>query len=95
MDGIGLKVGQVVKSKAGRDKGKLFIVLNVEDPYAYIADGSLRKVEKPKKKKIKHLIKYNVVDENIRTKILNGKKPTNTELCKSLLNINLNDVCEE
>lgn len=51
MDGIGLKVGQVVKSKAGRDKGKLFIVLNVEDPYAYIADGSLRKVEKPKKRK--------------------------------------------
>ncbi|MDI6601294.1 MAG: KOW domain-containing RNA-binding protein [Thermoanaerobacteraceae bacterium] len=95
MDGVDLKVGQVVKSKAGRDKGRLFIVLNVEDPYAYIADGLLRKIEKPKKKKIKHLMKYNVIDESIRNKIVNGKKFTNAELRKILLNISLNELNEE
>lgn len=95
MDGVDLKVGQIVRSKAGRDKGRLFIVLNVEEPYVYIADGSLRKIEKPKKKKSKHLVKYNFIDENIRTKLIDGKKITNSELRKILLNINLNEHYEE
>jgi len=49
-------LGQLVCSKAGRDKGKYFIILDIiDDNYVYICDGSLRTIEKPKKKKIKHL----------------------------------------
>ncbi len=95
MDGVDLKAGQVVMSKAGRDKGKLFVVLNVEESYAFIADGSLRKIEKPKKKKMKHLIKYNIIDDSIRGRLISGKKITNAELRKILLNINLNSMDEE
>ncbi len=47
--------GRVVISRAGRDRGRLMAVLRVEGEYAYVADGDLRKAEKPKKKKIKHL----------------------------------------
>lgn len=50
-----IKIGSVVRSKAGRDKGNLFLVVDVRDGYAYVADGKLRKTEKPKKKKLKHL----------------------------------------
>lgn len=48
-------IGSAVCSKAGRDKGRYFAVLSLEDDFAYIADGDLRKVQKPKRKKLKHL----------------------------------------
>ena len=56
-------VGSVVYSKAGHDKRKIFLVLSVEQDYAYIADGSLRKLEKPKKKKLIHLQSTNFTVE--------------------------------
>ncbi len=48
-------VGSIVCSKAGRDKGRFFAVLSLEDDYVYIADGDLRKCDNPKRKKRKHL----------------------------------------
>ena len=55
--------GSLVYSRAGRDKGGLFLVLHVENGYAYLADGEVRKVLKPKKKKLKHLNNTNTVLE--------------------------------
>ena len=49
-----MEVGQVVFSKCGRDKGRAFVVLSVEDEYVFLSDGQLRPLNKPKKKKIKH-----------------------------------------
>ena len=45
----------IIESLAGRDKGKFFYVIDTEDNYVLIADGRIRKVENPKKKKLKHL----------------------------------------
>lgn len=57
-----IKIGQIVKSKAGRDKGRIFIVCSVEDEQnVLVCDGDLRKLDSPKKKKIKHLMIYNTV----------------------------------
>ena len=48
--------GQIVKSKAGHDKGCVFFVVEVlDDEYVLIADGGRRKYDSPKKKKVKHL----------------------------------------
>lgn len=66
-----ITVGTIAYSKAGRDKHNMFIVLKVEDGYAYIADGDTRKAEKPKKKKLIHLQKTNYVYENISENIEN------------------------
>lgn len=54
-----IQAGSLVYSKAGRDKTNLLLVLSVDGEYAYVADGKLRTVEKPKKKKLKHLQKTN------------------------------------
>ena len=54
-----IQAGSLVYSKAGREKAKLLLVLRTEGEYAYVADGDLRKVENPKKKKLKHLQKTN------------------------------------
>ena len=50
----GLSIGQIVISSQGRDKGAFMIIVGVEPSYVYLADGKLRKAEKPKKKKIGH-----------------------------------------
>ena len=49
-----MQIGQVVFSKCGRDKGRAFVVLSVEGEYVFLADGQLRPLNKPKKKKAKH-----------------------------------------
>ena len=47
--------GMVVRSKAGHDKGCFFVVVKVENGFAYIADGKHRTVLSPKKKNPLHL----------------------------------------
>ncbi len=67
-----IKVGQVVKSKAGRDKDKLFIVLDiVDDFYVLLVDGRLRKLETPKTKNIKHVMIYNSIVDDLSEKKAN------------------------
>ena len=57
-----MAIGQVVKSRAGRDRDTIFLVLEIIDrENVFIVDGNLRKLENPKKKKIKHLVVYNKV----------------------------------
>lgn len=46
----------VVRSLAGHDRGGLFAVIDLaDDTHVLIADGKRRKVEKPKRKKCRHL----------------------------------------
>ena len=52
-----IKIGDVVKSTAGRDKDGFFLVIDLKDGFAYIADGKTRKIGNLKKKNVKHLIK--------------------------------------
>ncbi len=47
--------GNVVLATAGKEKGALFIVIAIENRYAYIADGKRLRANKPKKKSFKHL----------------------------------------
>ncbi len=69
--------GQLVKSKAGRDKDRTFIIIAIiDDEYVTIVDGDLRRVEKPKRKKIRHLSKFNRVSELFQ-QALSGNELTN------------------
>ncbi|MBU5668903.1 KOW domain-containing RNA-binding protein [Peptoniphilus sp. MSJ-1] len=57
---LGLLKGQIVRSKKGRDEGKVFVISEVIDKdYLFLVDGKLRKLDRPKKKKVKHLYIYN------------------------------------
>ena len=56
MSSFPMEVGRVVFSKAGRDAGHYFVVVAVLDKdHVAIANGCQRKVDNPKKKKIKHI----------------------------------------
>ena len=60
-------------SKAGHDRGRLYIVLGVRDGMLQAADGVHSHVDKPKKKNEKHMqLVYNVSPE-IRDLLKNAK----------------------
>ena len=48
-------LGGIVISKRGRDKGRPFVIVGMDGDYLRLADGKLRKLEKPKKKKAMHV----------------------------------------
>ncbi len=56
-----IETGSVVKSVAGHDSERLYVVTSVQGGYVTLADGRLRPLEKPKRKSIKHIRKTNRV----------------------------------
>lgn len=81
---MNFEIGSIVISTMGRDKGMYFIVVAVEENYVYLVDGSVRKVDKPKKKKIKHIELTNYYNENIATRVKKKHKITNQDIKKAL-----------
>ncbi|MBC7087055.1 MAG: KOW domain-containing RNA-binding protein [Tissierellales bacterium] len=80
-----LSIGQVVKSRAGRDKGRIFVILEIIDKeHVYVVDGDLRKLDNPKKKKVKHLVVYNTIIQEMKDKIENEVKINNAYIRKIL-----------
>ena len=74
----------IVRSDAGRDKGKLFFVLAAEGEYLLLADGKSRKVESPKRKKRRHVQFVAADDTRLAEKIRSEEKITNSELRRTL-----------
>lgn len=80
-----IKPGQVVYSKVGRDKGRYFVITGIiDESYVYIADGDLRRIEKPKKKKLKHIVLTGEVLEPIYEKISSKRKISNADIKECL-----------
>jgi ribosomal protein L14E/L6E/L27E len=53
-----LHEGEIVRSRAGRDCGRAFVILRlIDEDYVLLVDGRLRTLERPKKKKRRHLLK--------------------------------------
>ncbi len=77
-------IGSVVRSIAGHDKGDYFIVLALEDGYAYVADGKLRKAQSPKKKKLKHVQKSGKIAVDLKERLDKRETVENFELRKAL-----------
>ncbi len=76
--------GMLAKSLAGHDEGKIYVIINIEENHVLLVDGTIRTLDRPKKKKKKHvqLIRQkhsieNVDDAGIKC-ILNEYKKTET-----------------
>ena len=74
----------IVRSIAGRDKGKFFFVLDTEGEFLMLADGKTRKLENPKRKKRKHTAFVTSSDCRVAEKIRSEEKVTNSELRRTL-----------
>ncbi len=73
-------IGQIVFSKSGRDKGRAFIIIDVENEFVYLADGMCRLLDNPKLKKNKHIQPTNQNIQWIANKIILGEQLTNDDL---------------
>lgn len=79
------ELGSVVLSKAGRDAGRYFVVVGKADgQHVLLADGDLRKLQNPKKKKIKHLDVKPVTIPTITEKLTKGSGLYDAELRRNL-----------
>jgi len=83
-----IRPGQVVLSTAGRDYGSLYLIYRVlDDRYVEVVDGQHRRVEKPKKKNIRHLKFLNHQAKEIAQTLQNQGKVSNQEIRKVLKSI--------
>ena len=78
------KISDVVEATAGRDAGKLFYVIATEGEFVLLANGKDRPLEKPKRKKCKHVRKVLHSDTRVAAKLLSGDKVLNSELRRDL-----------
>ena len=74
----------IVKSIAGRDEGDIFFVLATEGDFLLLVDGKSRRVEKPKRKRCKHVVLLGESHGLVAEKIRNNEKITNSELRKAI-----------
>ncbi len=80
-----LKLGQLVISKMGRDRGRLCVVVRrLDDCAVLIADGRTHMFMRPKRKNVKHLIKLNNVDASLADKLGRGSEVTDREIAELL-----------
>ena len=79
-----IKISDVVVSTAGRDKDGLFYVIGEEPLYLLLANGKDRSLDKPKRKKRKHVQKVLRSETRVAEKLRRGDKVLNSELRRDL-----------
>ena len=79
-----LRKGMLAISKAGHDKDSWYVVLEVEGEMAGLINGKNRTIDRPKKKKIKHLQPVNEIPEILQEKLQKEMQWTNEEIKRAL-----------
>ena len=64
-----IETGMLAKSLAGHDKDTCYVILKADDLYAWLTDGRLTPIGKPKKKKRKHIQVVYTIPENLKAKL--------------------------
>ena len=79
-----LMIADVVRTTAGRDRGNLFYVLDLDDTYLTLVNGKDRTLDKTKRKKRKHAEKVLRSQTRVAEKLRSGDKVLNSELRRDL-----------
>ena len=79
-----IHISDVVVSTAGHDQGEIFYVIDVDDQFLYLANGKDRSLDKPKRKKRKHVQKVLRSETRVVEKLIRGDKVLNSELRRDL-----------
>ena len=87
-----MELGEIVYSKAGRDQGRRYAVVEIVDAARVrIADGDLRRIRRAKLKNVKHLSSEGAVLEKIAQKLKEGSQVFDAELKSALRFYNENN----
>ncbi len=77
-------VGQIVYATCGREAGRLFAVVGVDGDYLWLADGRHRTLDRPKRKKKKHVRYAGDGGETLRQLLRSGATPRDAGLRRVL-----------
>ena len=81
MKRLPVELGSIVISKAGRDQGRLcLVVAEVDDDFVMVANGALRKMDRQKKKRRRHLKPTGTVVQAVRERLTEGRPIEDHEL---------------
>ena len=78
-----LIIGSFVRSIAGRDAGKYYVIFQADTEYVYLVDGKIRTMDRPKKKNKKHVSLLDIGDPGLTEKIRN-KTARNEEIKRAI-----------
>ena len=78
--GLNKYIGCFATSLAGHDHNNVYIIVDADDEYVYLADGKLKKVDNPKKKKLKHVQLIKRTDDTITGRINDNVALTNEDI---------------
>lgn len=78
------EVGMLAISKAGHDFEHLYVIIAEDEEYVYLVDGKIRTMDKPKKKRKKHIQVIKQVQSDIADKYKNGQKIENEEIKRTI-----------
>lgn len=76
-------IGCFVISKAGRDAGKYYVIIDSHNEYVYLVDGNIRTLDYPKKKNIKHIKRLRHNDQKL-TEAIKNKSVKNEEIKRAI-----------
>ena len=79
-----INISDVVVSTQGRDQGQWFYVIAEDSIYLYLANGKDRTLDRPKRKKRKHVQKVLRSETRVAEKLRQGDKVLNGELRRDL-----------
>ena len=79
-----MNISDVVVSTAGHDQDEIFYVIFTDDQFLYLANGKDRTLDKPKRKKRKHVQKVLRSETRVVEKLIRGDKVLNSELRRDL-----------
>ena len=82
-----IQVSDVVVSTTGRYRGEWFYVIDADAQYVLLANGKNRTLERPKRKKIKHIEKVLRSETRVAGKLRSGDKVLNGELRRDLASL--------
>ena len=79
-----IHISDVVVSTAGRDQGQFYYVISTEDQFLMLVNGKDRTLDKPKRKKRRHVQKVLRSETRVAAKLVSGDKVLNSELRRDL-----------
>ncbi|MBP2655355.1 MAG: hypothetical protein H6Q73_2924 [Firmicutes bacterium] len=81
----GIRLGQVVRSNAGRDKGNIYLVVGFSAPQeAWLADGRSRRAANPKRKNVRHISVLGLIDKGVAAKLAGGLKADDEDIRQAI-----------
>lgn len=78
-------IGKVVSSIAGRDKNYLYVIVDqLDNDYMLLSNGNKKTIQMPKKKKLKHILVLDDINDEIKDLILSKNKGADLQIKRFL-----------